>query len=265
LRTVSSLACAAAALLMALPATCKTSTNAPIPTRYSIKPTSHTAHGVTKFPQQGSRPKVFSDWYRAAAGRSYGSMSGANSLRNAWTPINMGGDCSRLESGDYLPEMLDGGMQRWSGQQFPLRVYVDQSGGAGSSASFPAMVQQAMNSWTAISQNRLSFTLVSDPASANIVVQGVPYATASECGDTVTKWTPDANGNQWITHAVVTISTGASANEVAKCTLHELGHALGLKHSSHPGDIMYYQSNPAQVASLGPRDAATINKLYGIN
>jgi predicted Zn-dependent protease len=254
---------------MALPATCKTSTNAPTPLQTSIKPMPHALPGTKPVTRKGSRPKVtIPQWYRATAFPSY--ANGGKSRLQTWGAVDMSGDCRQLEGGDYLPEMIEGGLQRWPGHQFPLRVYVEQSGGAGYRAHLPAMVQQAMNSWTAVSQNKLSFVLVSDPASANISVQWVPYSTATECGDTVTNWTPDANGNQWITHAAIKISTwsnnGATSDrEIAKCTLHELGHALGLKHSSNPGDIMYHQSNGAQVATLGQRDATTINRLYGIN
>lgn len=179
------------------------------------------------------------------------------------------GNRTALQTGDYYNEMVCGRAERWSVNHFPLRVYVSRSGGAGYKPTFPALFHQAMQEWSTNTRNKLSFVLVNSPNAADITVEWVPTTTAAECGDTITRWVPDGNGNSWITSAQVKIGTwnnGPTPDaEIAKICLHELGHAIGLKHSSNACDIMYFQSNQQQVCTLGPRDAATIKRLYGLN
>lgn len=172
------------------------------------------------------------------------------------------------QSGDYFNEMVSGGTQRWAKSHFPLKVYIAPSGGTGFRPSLPKLFEDAMHEWQTKTSNKLSFVQVADAGSADITVLWIPYSTATECGKTTTKWLPDSAGNQSIIHATVLISTWingpVSDKELRKICLHEIGHALGLKHSSNRADIMYFQSNYSQVSSLGPRDIATIDKLYSM-
>jgi predicted Zn-dependent protease len=173
------------------------------------------------------------------------------------------------KTGDYCDEMVAGTAQRWSADRFPLRVYIEPSGGAGFRPSCPNLVEQALSQWTAVSGYRLTFTRSNDAANADIVVSWMPCATATECGNTSTRYVPDRAGNRLITSALVQISTWEqgpiSDGELKKICLHELGHALGLKHSSNPLDIMFWQSNRNQICNLGPRDGNTIRRFYGLD
>jgi hypothetical protein len=170
--------------------------------------------------------------------------------------------------GDYFSEMVQDGGQRWSPEQMPLRVYIGR-GGAGFRENFPGLFTAAMNEWSAASSGRIKWMRVNDPQSANIIANwdANNASLAGEAGDTRTQLGMGPDGQRYITSAQVSLmptngSAAYSDEEMHKICLHEIGHALGLHHSSNRGDIMYFQSNPAQMSALGPRDASTIQRLY---
>lgn len=171
-------------------------------------------------------------------------------------------------AGDYLSEMVASSVDRWSPSQPPLRVFIG-GGDQGFRSSFPGLFASAMNEWASASNGKIRWTRASDPSSADITVQWNSRVNGSEpeSGETRTRFGVGPEGYRVITHAsisIVTMPNGAAVTdaEMRKICLHEIGHALGLKHSSNTGDIMYWQSNGAQLSALGPRDATTINRLY---
>lgn len=216
------------------------------------------------------------DWAMEGVQNWYGAQRGVASKRQVTKTAETGfvaptGIQTRYGStGDYLNEMVAESSDRWSVDRLPLRVYIG-AGGSGFRDSFRGLFSSAMNEWASASNGKLRWTQVSDPSSADIAVQWQGSVTSGEpeSGDTRNSFAIAGDGQRVLNHADITLVTSYNGSffsdaEMHKICLHEIGHALGLKHSSTSGDIMFWQSNPAQVSALGPRDAATIKRLYSI-
>jgi predicted Zn-dependent protease len=169
--------------------------------------------------------------------------------------------------GDYLnDEIAAGNAMHWS--HMPLRVFIGS--GPGYLPKYGAYMREAMDEWTKAGKGRVAFVPVFEPEETDVVVAWVAGAPAAgESGNTRTSFSY-FGGRPTITHVHIDIAALLNGrqvgdNEMKKTCLHELGHALGLQHSSCASDIMYWQSNPQQTAALGPRDAQTIQRWYSID
>ena len=62
------------------------------------------------------------------------------------------------------------------------------------------------------------------------------------------------------------LSTCRDSNEFFEICLHEMGHALGLQHSSNPADVMYFsgqtRTDKKATTQLSARDVERIRQLY---
>ncbi|MFL5577271.1 MAG: matrixin family metalloprotease [Gemmatimonadaceae bacterium] len=170
--------------------------------------------------------------------------------------------------GTYLGEILaerDSSLARWPDRvASPVRVWVERGSPTlrGWRAGFPAEVRAAFGEWSA-QGIPVRFAFVSDPARAEVRVRWVERLGGDSCGETT--WTSDAAG--WMRRGDITLAMRSSdgvlqdEEDIHAMALHEVGHLLGLGHTSDTTAIMA----PWVAANgLSAVDRATVRVLYAL-
>jgi hypothetical protein len=181
----------------------------------------------------------------------------------------------RAPEGDYLKYVAfrtslgEPVLLRWQARQMPLRVYLPPppAGIADDPEAVLDAVRDGFMDWTdAAGPGVPSFEFVATQGEADIPVA----------------WEPEPKGDWFIAHCVWDIDPRTQRFGVARILattrgapgaawsldllyvtmLHEVGHALGLRHSPDRGDIMF--PSLADATELSARDRATIRRLYSL-
>lgn len=176
---------------------------------------------------------------------------------------------------DYLDLITEGGrIVRWSLLKQPLNVYIESApqGIRNFQPAFISQARRALEVWVSALDHQLSYTLVNDPAQADIRIFWTnTIDTRGHSGDGGTAYTaglmiPHIKDDQ-IQYMEVKIATfdikGApqTSDIIYAVAIHELGHSLGLMgHSDNADDIMFAQNQHVTVPSK--RDLKTIHRLY---
>jgi hypothetical protein len=171
------------------------------------------------------------------------------------------------EAGTYLPEMLllrDSTLARWKPRSRPITVWVQSRPDLQDWADdYVGAVSEAFTSWDAV-ELPIRFSLVSDSAQAEVHVTWVPKFSEQISGRT--RWS--RNEDYWIVGGDIVLAIhhqqGDRLDESAMhaMALHEVGHLLGLDHTSNPGSIM---APRVRIRDLAPIDVATVRALYSVD
>jgi predicted Zn-dependent protease len=165
----------------------------------------------------------------------------------------------------YLNEIVgasqDSGLHRWDDRfDHPVRVYIPQGTAANFQPEFMTAVRNAFQRWQDAGIP-VRFNIESDSERAEVHFRWKVQFDIPRTGQTDLMWDRDGR----VLSGVITLATfdpkgrPLSAADIEVVTLHEIGHLIGLDHSSDSSDIMYAET---QVRDLSARDIRTAMLLY---
>jgi len=165
----------------------------------------------------------------------------------------------------YLNEVVaatgDSMLHRWDDRLHrPVRVYLATGTAANFQPPFLGAVRDAFQRWQEAGVP-VRWDLAADSAAAEVRFKWKVQFEEERTGQTDLTWDQDGH----LQTAIVTLATfdpkghPLGPDEVRVIALHEIGHLIGLDHSSDTTDIMYPVT---KVRDLSPRDIQTAVLLY---
>ena len=170
-------------------------------------------------------------------------------------------------AGTYVNELLlqrDSALARWPDRRTrPLRVWVQpESATPDFSSGFPDIVRAAFDEWVSTGIP-LAFTFVADSSKADVHVTWIDRFDEQISGKTL--WAHD--DDWWIVEANIVLAIHHRGGEpldssaVRAIALHEVGHLIGLDHTTDTANIM---TPKVRVKELSDADRATAVLLYSL-
>jgi tetratricopeptide (TPR) repeat protein len=175
---------------------------------------------------------------------------------------------------DYLEQSrANDEVHQWPKEQLPIKFYISPSKNTiGYRPVFRSFVVRALDTWFQASGKKISYVIVDDPKKADVKLKFVSdelpmqenNRSRQKAGLTV------FDTNEKLLSSKVRIRTVCGFDtsrliedgQCATVCMHEVGHALGLGHSTSAGDVMYFGSSSKQPGIPSVRDRATIHRIY---
>jgi hypothetical protein len=182
-----------------------------------------------------------------------------------------GPDYFRVSSSPYI--------SRWSLARMPLRMYIEPTSQVVNfTPEFAQAISRAMDLWCEASEGKLSWTAWPDDITADIIVRfsadldevclSPEHRELGVCEPSVKRLRADARIGGLTRANIRVLTTTADGKPILPAQMqdiaaHEIGHALGLRHSPNQDDVMYYMATKKTKDGLTDRDKATIRAVYG--
>ncbi len=173
-------------------------------------------------------------------------------------------------SKDYFDPVGDCKACRWSEKRMPIKIFIGVGDSiAGYQPEYGLAVRQAFEQWAKASGGKIRIEYVPDNNSAGIAVNWTSNISSKDPA-AAGQAELIASDNEGATKASVILCThdiygrNLTANRIARQSIHEIGHALGIwKHSPFHEDLMYYFEPYFDSApKFTQRDLGTVRKLY---